>query len=50
MLTSGLYTLEELNHQMDTISQYQKEICTHFVNIQSEQIYMNDILSNFDYE
>ena len=50
MFTSGLYTLEELNHQMDTIKQYRKEMYTHFENIQDEQIYMNNILSNFDYE
>ena len=50
MLSSGLYTLEELNHQMDTIIQYRKEMCTHFENIQGEQIFMNNILSNFDYD
>ena len=44
IIKSGLYTLDELHHQMNTIDQYRREILFYFQKIQEEQIFIDYIL------
>ena len=44
IIKSGLYTLDELHLQMNTIDQYRREILFHFQKIQEEQIFIDYII------
>ncbi|KAI6650802.1 Cyclic nucleotide-gated olfactory channel [Oopsacas minuta] len=50
IISNGLYNLEEIYHQIDTIDQYRKEILFHFHNIQEEQIFIDYVIGNVETE